>query len=339
MGIQLTKTNRDKNMQVYYGSGARPAPKLRWSLVVLLLSLPLLYLAYQLTTEFLLVRFSGIVTYDSVTLRAPDAGYIKSLYILNGEKIHANQTLLQFDSPELTSELTFLEREKKRITSLMDSINQQDVNDVTNELEIAKQDIASSQQIYDSFKQYTNKGNLALLQLEEARKNYITAKKNYVSIKQKIATNKTVMEVNYKRKIFELENRIDQIKAKMQSFSMRSPNEGTIMSISTHVGEFVSPGQSLLTLVTDKNLRIVVFVDPKYMEEVYRGKKVILRFPNNEIVKGHIVNTPSFAEQTPLSQINPMAKRENKLIAIVQPDTNIPKAYQIFGIPVSAKLD
>jgi multidrug resistance efflux pump len=343
MGIQWKKSTSRPDLAVKYGQGLRPAPKLRWLLLVLLLSIPFIVLTYELITEYLLVRFSAVVTYDTVTVRAPDSGYIKKLHVEPGSHVTDNQIVIEFASPLLEEKLEYLSKEKQRILDLMDSLGSTHLNEMKGALEISKQDVESSKQVYERFKKYANKGNLVELQLEEARINYVTAQTNYVELSQKIdeidVQRKTLVEVNYKRKINEIENEIAQIKAKMSYFLMHSPENGAVMSLSTHEDEYVSAGQNLMTIVTDKNLHVIAFVDPRYMEEVFQGKKVTIKFPNNNSIPGTVINIPSYADKTPLSQINPLATRENKLIVIIKPDKDIEKIYQVFGIPVSVRLD
>lgn len=110
-------------------------PKLRWVLLVLLLSIPLLYLFYELFTEYVLIRFPGLIVYDTVTIRAPENGYIKKLSARTGEKIIANQKLLQFASPLVEEKLAYLQVEKKRIIELMNSLvenNSQQISQALN---------------------------------------------------------------------------------------------------------------------------------------------------------------------------------------------------------------
>lgn len=90
MGIKWKKNTTPTGLAVKYGSGSRMTPKLRWVLLVLLLSIPLLYLFYELFTEYVLIRFPGLIVYDTVTIRAPENGYIKKLSARTGEKIIAN---------------------------------------------------------------------------------------------------------------------------------------------------------------------------------------------------------------------------------------------------------
>lgn len=343
MGIKWIQKTAPAKLAVKYGSSLRTPPALRWFLLVLLLSIPLLYLIYELSAEYIMVRFSGLVIYDTVEVRAPDSGYIKKLYVKPGVKVRDNQPLLLFISPLLEERLNYLLKEKKRILELRNSLGDDNSEQMLQALEVAKEDIDASKAVYERFKDYTRKGDMIELQLEEARKNYVEAQRAYIAIDQKndefSLQRKTLIEVNFVRKILELENEIEQIKIKMHYFNMLSPENGTVMNITTHEDEFVSSGQSLVNIVTDKNLRIIAFIDPKYMEDIYQGKEVSIIFPNHESKKGQIINTPSYAEKTPLSQINPLATPENKLIILIKPNSPIQKKYQVFGIPVKIKLD
>ncbi len=341
MAIQFKK-NYPEAFPSNYTKTIRMSAKVRWYCIVLLISIPLIFLLYSITTQYIFVRFSGLVTYDTITLRAPDAGYIKKLNVRVGEKIDKNNVLLQFVSPEAQIKLKFLQKEKIRLTELSESLNDQNETALSNILDVAKQDIESSKAIHERFKAYVNKGNMAELQLEEARRNYVIAQRTYATLVQQIndsrLQNKTLVDVNYRRKILEIENNIAALESMMRHFTIYADKPGTIMHIATHNGEFVSAGQTLLTLVTQKNLNIVAFIEPKFLNKIYMGKQVDIVFPGNEKIRGHIINTPSYAEKIPASQMNPLATRENKLIAIIKPDTTVPQNYRIFGIPVVIKL-
>lgn len=341
MGIQFKKTFPEA-VPVNYGKHIRTSAKVRWYFIVILISIPLLCLLYTLTTQYILVHFSGLVTYDTITLRAPDAGYIKSLDVNAGENVKQGQLLLQFVSPDAEIKLNYLEHEKNRLTELANALSDQNQNALTSVIEVAKQDIESSHTVYERFKEYVKKGGMAELQLEEARRNHVNAQRNLASLTQQINDSQlqsnTLIEVNYKRKILEIDSKIETVKSKMRHFTLRAQKPGSIMHIDTHPGEFVSAGQTLMTVVTQENLNIIAFIDPKFLNKTHRGKSVNITFPGHETITGHIINTPSYAEKLPESQVNPLSTRENKLIAIIKPDTTIPEKYHVFGIPVEIKL-
>lgn len=343
MGIRLNSQDQKEVLPVSYGSAKRTPPRFRWSMVVLLVSIPFMVLLYQLMKEYVLIRFSGLVVFDTMIIRSPADGFIQDLYINVGKKIQKEEPLLRLVSPEVSAKLNALQDEKARILRLMDVISKQNTNELSTLLTVLKGDIDFSAGVYQRFQNYVQKGNMAELQLEEARQNYVGAQKNYAELEQQIKEvdlkNLTLLEVSYRRRIFEIESDIAQIQAKMTSFNMKSPVPGTVMNVMTYQGEFVALGQNLVNIVTDKNVKVMVFIDGKYVKEVYPGKRVTVRFPDRQTVPGHIINTPGYAEKVPLSLSNPLATRENKLIAMVKLDSNFPDKYEIYGIPVTVKLE
>jgi multidrug resistance efflux pump len=341
MGINLKKVF-NKSLSVNYGKSVRASPRIRWFMIILLLSIPLIVLIYKLFDEYVLVSFPGMVVYDTLTIRSPEMGYIKNLRVKVGEKITSGSALLQFSSPKIDARLQYLESEKNRITQLMDSLINANQNKLNSVLDVANKEINDSKAVYERFIKYTKQGNLIEIQLDVARRNYVDAQKQYADLQQQIAAqalqDKTTIEVNFQRKLLEINSEIRQASIQVKSFRICSPKYATVTSIQTHDGEYVSAGQNLMTLVTQENMRILAFIEPKYIDSITRGQEVEIKFPDNHISRGHIINTPSYAEQIPLTEINPLATRQNKLIAVIQPLSPLPKKYQIFQVPVKVYL-
>ncbi|STX52832.1 coiled-coil protein [Legionella busanensis] len=342
MGILLRIENK-KPLIPAPPPGARKLARLRWLLLVLLLCLPLGYLSVRLIQDYIFVRFSGIIIYDTLLVRAPDEGYIKSMSVHTGESVRPGDLILEIDSPKLNNKLMNLIYEKERISKLIINVKKFNQDELVNSLKVAEKDMIDSQKTYEKFKEYFKGGNLITLQLEEARKNYTAAQQNYASIKQKMSEialhQNTSLEVNYNRRLAEVESDIKVLKTHLKNFTVRAPQQGTVMSIETHVGEYVPIGKDLLTIVTNDNLQIKAYIEPKYSAVATHGSKVTIQLPNNDKIPGIIINDPRYAQQLPSSETNPLATRQNKLIAIIAPRKPIPKEYQVYGIPVQINLD
>ncbi|MDF1827510.1 MAG: HlyD family efflux transporter periplasmic adaptor subunit [Legionellaceae bacterium] len=345
MGISLKRTKLDEKSTVQdYGAGKRAAPKFRWFLIVGLVSLPLLALMYMLLDETLLADFQGVVVFDTVTIRTPDAGYVEHMYVNEGEQVKKDQDLLQFKSPTLDSELAYLNKEKERIEKRSLSINRESTASLEANLKHLKRDIARSQVVYDKFlAYYAPKGHVAALKLEEARRNLSDAKQAYSQLQHQIKQikleNDVLMEVNYKRPIEDINNKINQINIKKQYFLIKSPEEGAVKVIRISPGEFLPVGEEIVEIITNKDLHVVAFIDPKEAEEVHPKTKVKLTFPDHFSVEGEVMNVPSHADSTPLAFQSPLATRENKLIVIIHFIEALPEKYQVYGVPVDVSLE
>ena len=345
MGITLKQRKLDEKSTVKdYGQGKRTPPKLRWVLIVCVISIPLFYLMYMLLDETILADFQGVVVFDTLTIRTPDAGYVETLYVEEGEHIKKGQDLLQFKSPELDSQLTYLQQEKERIEQRVSLVDSKSTVVLEANLENLKKDIVKSQAIYDKFLAYYKpKGHLTSLSLEQARKNVVNAKQAYSQlqhqIKQVKLENDVLMEVNYKRRIEEVNQKIRQVEIKKQYFLIKSPAKGSVKEIDVHPGEFLPAGEEIIQIVTKNNLHVVAFIDSNHSEEVRPKTKVTLKFPDHFSVKGEVVNVPSYADKTPLSFQNPLATRENKLVVIIEIKQALPEKYRVFGLPVEVDVN
>ncbi|MDF1683439.1 MAG: HlyD family efflux transporter periplasmic adaptor subunit [Legionellaceae bacterium] len=345
MGISLKQTKLDEKSTVKdYGAGKRTAPKLRWFLIIGLISIPLIYLIYMLLDETVLADFQGVVVFDTANIRTPDAGYVEKLYVEEGEHVKKGQDLLQFKSPGVDSELAYLEKEKERIESRLASVSRKSTGALEENLVHLKKDIEKSQGVYDKFlTYYAPKGHISALKLEDARKNVVSAKQAYAQLQHQIKQikleNDVLMEVNYKRRIEEVNQKIRQAEIKKKYFLIKSPAKGSVKEIAVHRGEFLPGGQEIIQIITKNNLHVVAFIDPKNSEDVHPNTTVTLTFPDNFSIKGEVVNVPSYADRTPLTFQNPLATRENKLVVIIDFKQALPEKYRLFGVPVEVSID
>jgi multidrug resistance efflux pump len=341
MAIKFKRVSGE-HLGINYGKESRTPPRLRWYLLVSLISLPLLFLIVKLIQEYLFINFEGLVVFDTFTIRAPSSGYIETLSVKIGQPVSPGNVLLRIKSPSLEVKLEFLQREKQIFQKMIIEMNLQNYSSFENMLKVASEDMKASKIVYDRFKEYSKKGNMAELQLEEARKTYVTAQRILSQLERDIIEtkikNRTILEVSYKRKLREIDNEIMQLLEDKKYFLMRAQKKGTVMNINTYDNEFVSSSQQLLTIVTKENLRVMAFIEPKYLDRIYIGRKVSIKFPYGETILGKIINTPTYAEKIPISEVNPLATRHNMPIAIIVPLTVIPERYQVFGIPTKISL-
>lgn len=341
MSIQFSHKQRD-SLKVNYGAPRRVPPKIRWILLVLLLSLPLLYVIFNVIQHYLFIRFPGQVIFDTYTVRAPDDGYIAQLYVKVGEKVQPQQPLLWFNSPELDIKINYFKKELKTLSTLVNHLNthQQPPFEVMQEL--LEKDITMSKEVYDKFKQYAKAGHMALLQLEEARQHYFEAQQQLDELKKEALkyhqTTFTNVEVNFKRRMREIKNELQRLAVKKQHLKLGAPKAGSVMQIITYEKEFIATGQPLLSIVTTDNMQVTTYIEPRYLDKVYPGRSVLIKFPNHDSIPGEIINTPTYTEKFPSFDANPLSTPQNKLVALVKPLAPIPKPYQVFGIPVKIVL-
>jgi len=90
---------RVDGIKVHYGPSRRPFPRLRWYLLILVVSSPLLYFVALYVRDRVIVSARGVVSPPVfVSLRAADEALVKKIHVSPGQEVSARQLLLELDS-------------------------------------------------------------------------------------------------------------------------------------------------------------------------------------------------------------------------------------------------
>ena len=91
---------QDGGLKVLYAPGKRGAFRLRWYLILLLISSPLLWVFGRLGVGYLRVEAPAQIEVPVVELRAREAGTVAELLVRSGDHVQPGQRLLSLDNPE-----------------------------------------------------------------------------------------------------------------------------------------------------------------------------------------------------------------------------------------------
>lgn len=341
MSIKLKKRKLDLVHPVYAAAKRQP-PKFRFFLILALISLPLLFLIYTMLSYYVFVQFPGYVAFDRLDVRAPIAGYVKKLPVHLGDYIKAGQTLVEFESPMVNTRLSYLENDKKYLSTVLSQLRNKNIAYLEQSVVLAEKDVELTLEVYQRFKKYREKGVIQEMELEQARRNWVDAKRKLTELQNTIAKGKQEfshrLELDYKQRLRDINNQISQLKQQQALLTLKASQSGHIYQIYTYSSEFVGQGQKLLSLITEENMHIVAFVEPRFINEVYQGKEVKITFPDKKVMPGVIHNIPSYSEQSPATESSPIAKRGNKILVIIRLKEPLANKYHVYGVPVKVDL-
>ena len=337
MKLKFTKKSDSSRGIISFRPQRANTPIIRWLLIIGLITMPLLYLLFQLGKEFLIYRFDGFVAYNTITIRAPIDSYVKKLNVKLNQTVPKGTALIRLDSFDTRNTLFSLYQERKILQQALNYFNSNTTEALEKSIQEAKEDIKQTRRVYDSFYEYFKKGNIVTLQLEQARLNLSNAQHLYFGLQSqanRLQTENTKNIAEYKKTITELDNKIKIQKYKLKTLTITAPSASQIIEIYTEETEYVPEGQSLLGLSTNENLHIIGFVDPKYAYKVNEGKKVTLYFADNTKASGVITKRAKFLRRLPPQYANPLAERANKVVVIIKPDAAANNKNYIYGMPV-----
>lgn len=337
MKIQFNKKSNSSGPVLSVRPKRANTPMFRWLLIVLLISMPLLYLLFQLGQTLFIYRFDGFVAYNTVVVRAPVDSYVNKLYVTLNQTVPKGATLLRLESYDTRNTLRSFYQERKILQRALDFFNRASMNALNASIQKAKQDIKQTREVYNSFYQYFKKGNIVTLQLEQARLNLSNAQHLYFGLQaqaSRLTIEKQKNIADYKTAIAELDNKISIQERKLKNLTLTAPSLSEIIELNTEESEYVPEGQTLLVLSTNNNLHIIGFVDPQYAYKIEENKTVTIYFADHTKAKGTISKKAKFLKRLPPQYTNPLAERSNKILVIITPEKGIKSRNYIYGMPV-----
>ncbi len=341
MGIRFKRKNAAEIVP-NYGEGRRTPPRMRWYFILFIVSLPVIYLLNLLAKTYIFITFPGYISFGKITVRAPTSGFVRTLHVKIGMEVNRGDALINFESPEVMTKIKYLKKDKAYVLQLLENFRAKEITSLEKAKAFFERDVKISEDVYLKFKEYRKKGVVDDLKLEEARRNWLDAKRKLTELDNRIKENeeedKHRIEINYKRRLRDIDNQLKLNLNILKHLTIKAEFNSYVAEVKTYQNEYVSAGQELLKLLTKKDMHIVGFVDPKFINDIYKGKKVTIILPDKAEIAGEVYNLPSFSERVPAAQANPIATRNNKIMILIRLKNEMPKKYQVYGVPVRINL-
>ncbi len=117
-----------------------------------------------------------------------------------------------------------------------------------------------------------------------------------------------------KTNVERLERNIETINTNLAKSTIYAPKSGVVSELNMKEGEFASPGIPIVSIVSNRNLKIVADMPESYLNTIRLGDKVSIEFP--------AINQTQQATISLIGSVINPANRTFKIEAKIQPDKN-----------------
>lgn len=228
------------------------------------------------------IQASGIIEAASVDLTARLAGTIKILSIEAGKAVKKDQLLVELDRNDLTAQK---ERDELSVLKSISNLKDLESGARSDEIKIAEADLnivlSNSKKAEDNFERLKvlfKEGAATRVEYENAQAALNICISEVKAAESRLALLKTgnrselinaaKMEVERNKAVLKATD------AMLEDLKICSPIEGIVMSKNYELGEYVTPGLSLATVVSLDNLWIKVYIPTDDLPQVAFAQKV-----------------------------------------------------------------
>lgn len=199
-----------------------------------------------------------------------------------GENVTKGQLLFEIDNPELVAKWrraqAGVDVAKAQLANILAGTRAEIIAQRKAEDEAAQANFTLAQRTYDRVKELAGSGNAPLQRLDEVTNSLEVAKRQQDQAKlgYEEAVNGATKEERgiAETNVLEAQASVDTIKAQVDELVVKSPIAGQVYQIGAELGEYVSPGVPLLSLVDLSD----VWLRFNLREDLVRGLKVGDRF-------------------------------------------------------------
>ena len=340
--FKFRKANQELNNQANYAPGKKYMPKLQWYIIVAVLCLPIVLIILYIMYSHYYPHAKGVITTEEFVLNAPEAGFVKQVFVAQGRLVVKGDSLVLLSSPVLESEIALLEQQIKELKTEENSFKNYELATLEKSLDLAAIDMQSNQSYYEKLLSYQSRGMVTLLQLNQAKSEYLQSQNSYRNILAQISQSKIDFSVK-KTEVFgddirKLEQEINQKMSQKSLLLIKAPTSAAVKEIAASNGEYIDQDKEVIVLASLDNFRIVAFIDSKYLKSAKLGSSVRIIMPNKTIVNGVIENIPKFTDRLYKGIDLVSEEGEKKVVLVIKPSDDFPEEYKISGIQVEVLL-
>lgn len=317
----------DGGLKVMYAPGKRAAYRLRWYLILLIVSSPLLWLAFRLVSAVAIIEAPALLYRPLSEVRAMESGVVGRLHVQQGEQVAPGDLLVSLENPALAAQQILLEdgtngvpaqlagsafeRQRQALQLLVDSARAR-VKDIAHLVAAGAATRGELQQAQDLL-------NDRLATLAGFERGMELGREEALAMQR----NRGELRILAKR---------------LELLQVKAAVAGTVSEIMVHEGESAGPGTLLLALHTEQQWQLQVYLDPRQRNLARTGQPLKLRLPDGSWFDALVASEPQLVSRLPQSMRRELGSGELGLVVMVEPLTPIPAHWLLENLQLTARF-
>ena len=330
-------------LAVDYAPGRRMMPRLRWYLILLLVSSPLLFFLGRLAYENLFVEAHGFVSPALVRITAPTAGKVVAVLADPGDRVLPGALLVQLEQPGNQRRLELLRQKLAHLESHRPSRRAGfSANMAETQIAYFKETLAFRRQQVEDMEFLAARGAATKTDLEHALLAAWEAENHLALARLDLLQARS--DVRQPADYDPIPGRLDaqlaivELESQMARLSVRTEQAGLVESVQVQVGEEVLPGTPLLNIGRTSEPHVTAFLDPSDSSYLHNGDILTAKTRDGQELMVEVTRLNRVTDALPPLYDQTYGRASAKLVfegRFLQPEQAMPLAM---GTPLKLRL-
>jgi HlyD family secretion protein len=253
----------------------------RRRLLILLAALVLvagaLGLSHRRPTELVL---TGIVTTNDVIVSPQVGGRVSRLTVAEGDSVAARQLIAVLEPDELMADRAFYARSGEAMASQVE-VSKSELAESEAQDSEAQASLANAKRVLDRNQAMLESGGVSREDVDAARTAYLVAQARAAAAQGEVATKRNAW-IASRRQQAAASAQTAKAAVRLGYSEVPAPISGIVDVRAVRVGEVVTAGQPLVTLIDPDSLWIRADVEETYIDRVRLGDRLTVRLPSGD---------------------------------------------------------
>jgi len=337
---------REKGMRVTYAPAKRVMARWRWYLILLLVSLPLIYLVGQILHGWLVVSAPGYVALRKVPVNSQGAGVLVDLAVRTGQAVPAGAVVATMDSVDLDRRKAVLTAEheaRQRAPGAPPGLALERSR-VQRRLALAAEVVTFQRRHRDDVQFLFDQGAATRAELSLAERQLHAALLDYENLhadltRMQVEIDRAAMpDAEARVRAAVLQAELAALDRAREVLALKSPIAGRVLELLAEIGQSLAPGDPILVLGDASQPEIHAYLAARYADYARAGQPVTVHFQDGRRRSGVVIRPPEVTRRLPAAVSSPMGSRENRLLVPIQLLEGDASEHLVEGLPVTVRF-
>lgn len=344
--------DRDGGMRVNYGMAKRSLPRIRWYLILLVASSPIIFFFGNIIYSFIVVEAPGVIRIPSSIMRSTVPGTVTLIHVKDHDEVLEGQILMTLQNPDLEAKINRVEGDIIDLKSILPVNSKPRTNKVikylNEQLKSAKKLIDFRKERMDSIQYLFDQGAATVAELSTAKSQFNQASTSYSNIRREIAKEQRISSQEFQLQtktqqnailLSKLNRELAHLKEQKIKQAIRAISDGQISEIPVTQGEFIASGTHLISITTQERSTVTAFLAPKYARYAKIGQRATVKLPNGIEFPALVDAVPRLTSKLPSSIAGPLGERPRGIVVQLRPEIDFKDDYRVQGLPVMVRFN
>ncbi len=319
---------QDGGLKVLYAPGKRVAFRLRWYLILLLISSPLLWVFGRLGVGYLRVEAPAQIQVPVLELRALEAGTVAELPVKAGDQVRPGQLLLSLDNAEWRLRIQQLQPSEVPVASLPTQALQ---------LQLQRRAIELARQRVKQIQVLLAKGAATRGELLSAQAELNVQQQVLFDLEARLRAQRSQAEGDPLQMVREERER-QWLQSRLEGLRFSAREEGRVADVLVTSGENVGPGTLLMRLERSAEPLLLIYLEPRFAAYATPGNSLKVRLPDGSWLTARVLQAAESVRRLPAGMQKPFTVSQMGLLVPAEFEQPLPPLWRVDQLPLKVRF-